>query len=255
MSSAADAACCDAGVYEAWRRNVPYTYDWLCSTFLEWGSLSADFLGVRPLSMAASLRLKAGGDPAKLAATSALVGKAGVAEADLLAKGAYMRGFVFATRTGEIACCVLDWGGAGRRKSHRSRGSAASRCCRAFAEQLPPPHTRHTSCCCCCCWAQLCPLAPAAPCTLVSAPGAHPTDHRFAPDAQCPPLGPADAAFDASRGEWEGIPCWLTVADAVVQRPHTSQPHGLKRIAHATGSTRILPRRRIVHPGEVNKVR
>ena len=101
MASAADPACCDAGVYEAWRRNVPFTYDWLCSTFLEWGSLSADFLGVRPLSMAASLRLKAGGDPAKLAATSALVGKAGVAEADLVAKGAYMRGFVFATRTGE----------------------------------------------------------------------------------------------------------------------------------------------------------
>ncbi|KAA0162944.1 hypothetical protein FNF31_03000 [Cafeteria roenbergensis] len=163
MASAADPACCDAGVYEAWRRNVPFTYDWLCSTFLEWGSLSADFLGVRPLSMAASLRLKAGGDPAKLAATSALVGKAGVAEADLVAKGAYMRGFVFATRT--------------------------------------------------------------------------------------------DAAFDASRGEWEGIPCWLTVADAVVQRPNTSQPHSLKRIAHATGSSRVLPRRRIVHPGEVNRVR
>ncbi|CAE7557448.1 unnamed protein product [Symbiodinium sp. KB8] len=247
MASAADPACCDAGVYEAWRRNVPFTYDWLCSTFLEWGSLSADFLGVRPLSMAASLRLKAGGDPAKLAATSALVGKAGVAEADLVAKGAYMRGFVFATRTGETHSLRSGeaWGARGSEgpasgpTRRQTRSQAAQRHSHAHpprASLSPGPFAASRG--------RVCPA---------SALGA--ASNAPSRLARSRPLTPADAAFDASRGEWEGIPCWLTVADAVVQRPNTSQPHSLKRIAHATGSSRVLPRRRIVHPGEVNRVR
>jgi len=101
MASGIGPACCDAGVYEAWRRNVPFLYDWLCSSHLEWGSLSGDFLGQRPVSRAAQLRLAACDCPEKLAAVEGLLGSEGAAEADIVSKGGYLRGMMMATRTCE----------------------------------------------------------------------------------------------------------------------------------------------------------
>lgn len=98
-------ACCDVGVYEAWRKNIPWTYDWISSHFMEWGSLSAEWLGQRPLSQAAKLRLRSADDPAKLLAVSSLLGKMGAAEAETVMKGAYAQGLVMTTRTGVQLDC------------------------------------------------------------------------------------------------------------------------------------------------------
>lgn len=73
--------------------------------------------------------------------------------------------------------------------------------------------------------------------------------------AQCAVADDAAATFDKVAQEWVGQPCWLVVADALVQRPGLSNPSTLRRIQHSATSARIVPRRRIVHPDEVNCVR
>jgi hypothetical protein len=118
-------ACCDVGVYEAWRKNIPWTYDWITSHFMEWGSLSAEWLGQRPLSKAAKLRLRSAANPGKLQAVSSLLGKMGAAEAETVMKGAYSQGLVMTTRTGTQP---VIWSALNRR--HR-----CCRCAALFAAQ------------------------------------------------------------------------------------------------------------------------
>jgi hypothetical protein len=173
-----DEPCCDPATFEAWRRNAPLTYDWICSSFLEWGALSAEFLGEREVSRAAMLRVEASSSRPKLQALGALLGRQGAGEADMVRKGGFARGIAFASRTGTSSAVVV----------------ACGRLMRS-----------------------------------------------------------ADGTF--RDGAWQGLPCMLTVCDCVVQLPNTTPAASLRRLNHNAVSSRLIARKKIVHPGEVNRIR
>ena len=83
---------------------------------------------------------------------------------------------------------------------------------------------------------------------LPSRPDAAPLETLF-------PALAAAADFDPATMCWTGVPSYLIVADAVIQRPGTSHANSLKRIAHNTASPRIRVRKQFIHPGEVNRIR
>jgi histone-binding protein RBBP4 len=61
--------------------------------------------------------------------------------------------------------------------------------------------------------------------------------------------------YNASKRTWDGHPHMLYAATVMLPEPHTSNPRGIGKYSETKKSGKINITKKIVHPGEVNKMR